>query len=71
MLSTYSLGFFLGPGFPLGFDIPSDGIGVDLFTPFVAGNFFLFAAPGVETSCVGAGVEFVSDGWSCDATFFN
>lgn len=68
---TYSLGFFFGPGLPLGFVAPSDGIGVDLFTPFIAGVFFLLAAPGVDTSCVGMGVEFASDVCSCDATVFN
>lgn len=63
---TYNLGFFFGPGLPLGLAIASDGIGVDRFTPFAEMSFF-FVSLGVVTSCEGAGVENVSEFVSCDA----
>ena len=57
---TYNLGFFFGPGLPLGLAIASDGIDVDRFTPFAEMSFF-FVSLGVVTSCEGAGVENVSE----------
>lgn len=47
---------------------PSEGSGVDLFIPLIAGPFFFVAPPGVEASCVGAGVELDSDWLSCEGT---
>lgn len=60
----------MGPGFPRGFVPLSDGIGVDLFTPLVREPFF-FPSSNKDTSCVGAGVEFASELFSCDATGFS
>lgn len=63
---TYSLGFFFGPGLPLGFCMLS-GMGVDLFTPFVAEPFCFVVPLSVNMSWAGAGVEFDSELFSCDA----
>jgi len=65
---TYSLGFFLGPGLPLGFAVPSAGMGVDRFTPITDAGCLIAVPPGDVASCVGSGVELASELFSCDAT---
>lgn len=71
VMCTYNLGFFFGPGLPLGFGIPS-GIGVDLFTPLEGDPFFFVPLIGVNASCCGgAGVEFASEFISVEATGLN
>lgn len=73
---TYSLGFFLGPGLPRGFGMPSEGIGVDRFVPFVplvpfTDDLGLGVPPGDGASCIGAGVDCASDTFSCDRLGFS
>lgn len=62
---TYSLGFFFGPGFPLGFGVLSAIILVDLFDPaFAPGPLFFGISAGGEPAVGGAGVAFDSDAFS-------
>lgn len=61
IVPSSSLGFFFGPGLPLGLGIPSDGIGVDRFTPFTLAGCFLDAPPGEGASIIGAGVDGASE----------
>jgi hypothetical protein len=68
---TYSLGFFFGPGLPLGFgrpSVPSDPR--PLFDPGMGPFLFLGGSAGVAPSVGGAGVEFESDGLSVEELFF-
>lgn len=68
--ATYSLAFFLGPGFALGFGMESGPEAALLFAPgFGPGMPFLFAssASGCEDGAVpGPGVELLSDALSFD-----
>ena len=65
---THNLGFFLGPGFPLGLGSPSGPRGAALFVPgFGPGTpFLLVTSPGVGKLLApgvppGAGVELLSE----------
>jgi len=46
-------------------------MGVDRFTPFTEGGCLCVVPPGDGASCIGRGVEFASEVYSCDATFFS
>lgn len=51
--------------------MPSAGMGVDRFTPFTEGGCLYVVPPGDGASCVGRGVEFASEVYSCDAIVFS
>lgn len=67
---AYSLGFFFGPGFPLGFGVESVPTPEPRFAPgFGPGKPFFFASSAVGSRfgvAPGAGVEFVSEAFSVD-----
>ena len=67
---TYSLGFFFGPGFPLGFGVDSvptpDPRFVPGFGPAMPFFFVSSVAGSTAELAPGAGVEFVSDAFSVD-----
>lgn len=70
-MMTYSLGFFLGPGLPRGFGMPSEGMGVERLVPSAPlvplGAAFGLGVPlGDGASCMGAGVDCASELFSCD-----
>lgn len=71
MINTYSRGFFLGPGLPLGFGIPSVAMGVLLLEPGAGPFRFFVDSVGFEGSCGGAGVEFDSDAASVDCSILS
>ena len=67
MISTYSLGFFLGPGLPLGLVILSTLRPMFRFVPGAGPLRFFGGSAGLEESCAGAGVELDSDIASVDS----
>lgn len=74
-MMTYSLGFFLGPGLPRGFGMPSEGMGVERLVPLepltpLGAAFGLGVPLGDGASCNGAGVDCASELSSCDIVCF-
>ena len=67
---AYSLGFFFGPGFPLGFGVGSEPTPEPCFVPGFGPDMPFFFASSAVGSRAGvaplAGVEFVSDAFSVD-----
>lgn len=67
---AYSLGFFFGPGFPLGFGVDSEPTPEPRFVPGFSPDMPFFFASSTVGSRAGvapeAGVEFVSDAFPVD-----
>lgn len=58
---TYFLGFFFGPGLPLGLGVPSPFWARARFAPGAGPLRFLLRSVGAEPSARGAGVDADSD----------
>ena len=65
---TYNLGFFLGPGLPLGFGWPSTVRETFLLVPGAGIFRFFVGSPLVVASVPGAGVELDSEAASVEAS---